>query len=520
MRLTKALHRCVRRCGDERGFTVLLALFVLVITTMLLGGAYFAVFNDTALSRNDLDQKRAYAAAQAGIQVYNYDLNQNINFWSLCTPPSGVVPGSTDAGSNETYVTAQLVAVTAPSGTTTCDANNPIATMIEANTSTAAGTFRISSTGTSRGVSRTIIAQYTRTSFLNFVYYTSYEVLDPLAISPPATGCNVHYPTARGPNCVAIQFTSGDVINGPLHSEDWLLVCGTATFGRGPGDRIEAAGHSDEGTGCGDRAIMNGTFVANPPSLGLPPSNAQLVNVVTPAYHFYGATTIVLRNNLMDVTTGGVTTLGMALPTNGVIYVSDSIASACGVSYTPSTPAYAPADANCGNVYISGTYNTTSLTIAASHDIIIKGNILTTPVDGAGKPTGNTLLGLIANGFVRVYHPMTGSRAADGSCNNLTNVTGPGLPITTIYAAILAVGHSFIVDNYDCGSSLGTLTIWGAIAQNYRGPVGTGGGNSGYLKNYRYDDRLAATEPPYFLNPVKTAWVVQRQTECDVVASC
>ena len=74
---------------EERGFTMLLALYILTITTLLLGAAYVAVLTDTHLSRNDLDQKRAYAAAQAGIEQYNYDLNQNPNFWENCTPPSG-----------------------------------------------------------------------------------------------------------------------------------------------------------------------------------------------------------------------------------------------------------------------------------------------------------------------------------------------------------------------------------------------------------------------------------------------
>ena len=89
--------------------------------------------------------------------------------------------------------------------------------------------------------------------------------------------------------------------------------------------------------------------------------------------------------------------------------------------------------------------------------------------------------------------------------------------VSDIYAAILAVNHSFIVDNYGCGAKLGTLNIFGAIAQVYRGPVGTGGGGggTGYLKNYVYDDRLAYSEPPYFLSPTSTAWYVARDTECD-----
>ena len=66
-----------------------------------------------------------------------------------------------------------------------------------------------------------------------------------------------------------------------------------------------------------------------------------------------------------------------------------------------------------------------------------------------------------------------------------------------IYAAILSTSHSFVVDNYNCGkqSQLDRLNIYGAIAQKFRGIVGTTGG-TGYRKNYNYDERLATDEPP------------------------
>ena len=77
---------------------------------------------------------------------------------------------------------------------------------------------------------------------------------------------------------------------------------------------------------------------------------------------------------------------------------------------------------------------------------------------------------------------------------------------------MLAIQHSFIVDHYDCGSALGTLTVNGAIGQKFRGAVGTFGGGTGYLKNYNYDDRLRYVSPPHFLDPVESAWHVQRET--------
>jgi hypothetical protein len=75
-----------------------------------------------------------------------------------------------------------------------------------------------------------------------------------------------------------------------------------------------------------------------------------------------------------------------------------------------------------------------------------------------------------------------------------------------------------MVQNYDLGpgfDAYGTaqskLTVTGAIAQRYRGPVGTFSGSnlaSGYAKNYNYDQRLKYDSPPKFLDPVASAWEV------------
>ena len=155
MHVSRSANRSAgARAGSERGFTMLLALYVLIITTLLLGAAFVAVLSDTAPARNDLDQKRAYAAAQAGIAQYDYDLNQNPNFWESCPAPSGPV-GATDSGSLENYTIRAVPATN--SGYSSCSTSNPITSMIEASGTPAAGSFRIASTGTSNKVSRTLL---------------------------------------------------------------------------------------------------------------------------------------------------------------------------------------------------------------------------------------------------------------------------------------------------------------------------------------------------------------------------
>jgi hypothetical protein len=85
-----------------------------------------------------------------------------------------------------------------------------------------------------------------------------------------------------------------------------------------------------------------------------------------------------------------------------------------------------------------------------------------------------------------------------------------------IDAAILSLKHSFIADNHACGNAMGKLTVNGAIAQKYRGTVGTGTATtytSGYVKDYWYDDRLKYRTPPFFLQPTSSSWNVVRFNE-------
>jgi hypothetical protein len=62
--------------------------------------------------------------------------------------------------------------------------------------------------------------------------------------------------------------------------------------------------------------------------------------------------------------------------------------------------------------------------------------------------------------FAQVYHPV------DASGTNLSDtVHGTGrFRDPEIHAAILALQHSFLVQNYDEGAQLGTITVNGVIA--------------------------------------------------------
>jgi hypothetical protein len=277
-------------------------------------------------------------------------------------------------------------------------------------------------------------------------------------------------------------------------------------------------------------------------SIEPPPGDEELKHIVEPAYEFTGRTEVILEGGTMTIKSHvlnketGVeeekVSVGVAYPPNGVIYVKQE---SCPEAYSPygPKPGYNE-DTKCGNVYVHGEYFD-SLTIASENDVIINGNI-TTPNTG-GVPNTNALLGLIANNFVRIYHPVKQFYTANkGKCNGSDKLNAKGeceytdnaaecdapnasedLNNPTIYAAMLAVKHAVIVDNYICGlPELGNLNVYGAVAGLYtNGFTGEFSGSSiihGYPYDANYDDRLQVEEPPHFLNPIEASWFVQRET--------
>jgi Tfp pilus assembly protein PilX len=412
MRLN-ALRNLRRAAAREEGFTMLFALLALFVSSLLVAAALTSANGDIRLSRKTTAQNKAYYAAVAGVNRYQYELSSNPNYWIECPslPKTGSpikVPETTDE-----EFTVKTLSSTSHSACTANSTTNKQTSILE-TTGTASGTFRILSTGTSNGTTRSIVATFTHPGFLNYVYLSNYEILDPTAQNPVPTHCEEYYAQrvidgVTG-ECGTIVWAQKDKVNGPMHTNDAAAMCAVGTnkptFGRAghsPPDKIEInGGHYDGGSGCNDEVTFNGTYLTGGPTLLPPETDNELLE--SAGYKFSGKTTIVLKSgtpNTMTVTESKGTTTKV-FPTSGVIFVENSASTGCS-KYTPYGSNYTT-DTGCGNVYVSGTY-TESLTIAAANDVIVNGNLTTTTETG-GRPTGAATLGLIATNFVRVYHPV------------------------------------------------------------------------------------------------------------------
>jgi Flp pilus assembly protein TadG len=506
---------------DEEGValvTTLLATFALL--TLLAAMMAYAI-GSQPLSRRDQDWNAALAAANAGVDDYIFRLNQNGNYW-LYTKAS-------PDPANQAFTQFVSVAGPANEGKYMYD---PDASQIKVD-----GTIKLTVTGKVRKALRTVKVTLRRRSFIDYLYFTNYETMDPALytgnpFTPPQAqvACAKHYYEGRDPQCTTIYFYSRDTINGPLHSNDAINVSGTPTFN---GDTStswnDPAGKRylpNPCPGCAPKFKNPGDPKFLPP-LTMPPSNSaiKLETNAPPTGSggclYTGPTKIVLNSNgTMNVTSFFTKVSNCAkgnnvpLPNDGVVYVQNVPSTPGDPNYTAGCPVgsgnplgypiagdittYACRD---GDAFISGTLKG-QLTIASEHSIIVIANM-----QYANGVAGNDLLGLVANNYVEVYHPVNSSGQNLPAGNVFKNAS--------IQAAILSVQHSFRVQNYsqpnDCSDPLGVLSITGAIAQQYRGIVGTFSGNSscsGYDKNYVYDQRLKYLEPPHFIDPVASAWGV------------
>jgi hypothetical protein len=498
----------------EQGIALLVVLMALAAGSALAAVVLSAAGADLPFAKASQDRKQAYAAAEAGLEYYMFQLSENNDYWALCDTgpgPSPSVPnpvnqertGGADTRrwrampDGKSKYTIELL----PAEGTTCTVGP---TAHEDMLDVESGTFRIRATGRAGAVTRTIVTTLRRRSFLDYIYFTDYETRDPTQYPDTDDADwaaeNCAKPRASRPSgCVAIQFASDDEINGPFHTNDDILSCGGTTFGRDENDHIESGKGWQNAPGCNGEPNFEGTWMPGSSPLNVPPTNAGLASIAVPQYTYTGKTTILLKGTTMDVTTGTppVQTTSVPLPPNGVIYVNNG---SCSGTKTPLLQRYDDPP-GCAVVYLSGTYSK-SLTIASANDIVITGDV-------RRDTNTDTVLGLIANNNVRVYHPVTRTNWDDvGSCTNANGTMNN----VTIDAAILALTHSFTVDNYACGDALNRLNVTGAIAQKFRGAVGTTR-RTGYLKNYVYDDRLKYRSPPYFLDPVQAAWKVNRSNE-------
>jgi len=134
-------------------------------------------------------------------------------------------------------------------------------------------------------------------------------------------------------------------------------------------------------------------------------------------------------------------------------------------------------------VYTQGTLKG-KVTLHSAEEVEIMGDL--TYASNPKNANSTDLLGIVSEGDVIVdddAHKASGSKDLE------------------INGSIMALDKSFKVEDYYYGNSRGTLKLYGGLQQKERGPVGTFGGGSvqsGFSKDYSYDERFSKMIPPFY----------------------
>ncbi len=423
---------------DEKGFfSTAIVVSILAMASIMSIALLLTTNVDVSNTKQDeLVQKSLYIA-EAGINNYLWKMNQDENYYKTTVDPAQKGWVTYQDGSYSLSVTQT------PS--------RP-GVILEST----GRIVNVQSGGSTDTVSRKVKVRIQKKSFVHYLYFTDYETVE-------GTGDN-------------IWFITGDIIRGPLHTNDGISIDGSPIF------KGKVTTSRTIYKKSGSNPDFQQGYEENVQPLEIPTTNQELKTwALVNGYYYYGQTTIsFLSSGSLNITNNNSLSTGptgiVSMPSNGVIYIDGQAGSKF--------------NSTNGDAYVSGTL-AGKLTIGTKNNIYITDNVLY-------NDPNSDVLGLIAENYVFINH-----RDKYGNDVAPTNIE--------IDAAVFAINHSFGYEDYAYDVK-GTLTVKGAIAQRYRGPVGTfywsGTKASGYSKNYWYDERMLYTQPPHFIEPLNSGFEV------------
>jgi hypothetical protein len=227
------MHRLLallRRHDDDRG-VALAAVIGIGMVVMILAATMVGIATSGAVkTTSDRDYANAMAAAYAGLAEYQSRVNGD-NTYATKYGDAGQAFSTGDVFPSKTGGNPAFTSwVTVPDSS---GAGGPSSYRYAVDNSIFGqqGIVRVQVTGRAGTTTRTLVANVKPDGFSNYLYWTDYESGD-----PDITGedCRNVYqnatftaPSIGGkPVCSRIQFQDGDTLNGPIRSNDVMLICG------------------------------------------------------------------------------------------------------------------------------------------------------------------------------------------------------------------------------------------------------------------------------------------------------
>jgi hypothetical protein len=234
---------------NQQGAAIIIVLLLGLIAIALVSAMMLFASTSTPLARNDQNWNGSLASAEAGIDDYLYRLSKDSSYWQKSTDATNaaLVPAGATTSLGEEV----------PGGST----ESRFRYSVTPPSVTLNGTIKLRVTGLVRKSKRTVEATLRRDGFLDYLYFSKFETVDPdsYASSPQTkawadANCKDRYayqignpgdPLYTAPRdttgdnsttspttwaCNEIVWVTGDTLDGPLHTNDALRISGNPVF--------------------------------------------------------------------------------------------------------------------------------------------------------------------------------------------------------------------------------------------------------------------------------------------------
>ena len=249
--LARTLRR-LRRDDSERGIALASVIGLGMVLLLLSVTMVSIAVSGSIKSRSDSDWNAAIAAAYAGVEDYKSKLANNNAYSQYGARVTSFSTGSTFTGTDGNRAFGA-----GPTGTWATVGDGTDASYryeVDNSSYSTKGSLRLRATGRVGDTTRSVVADLKQDGFIDYVYFTDYEMSDPVFSSSECRDA-YEWAVSSRPNCTSIQFAKGDVIDGPLHTNDTMVVCGgtqfkgvTTTASTRPNRYVAATGTTCTGT--------------------------------------------------------------------------------------------------------------------------------------------------------------------------------------------------------------------------------------------------------------------------------
>ncbi|GAA1156808.1 pilus assembly PilX N-terminal domain-containing protein [Nocardioides aquiterrae] len=245
------MTRPPRARSRDEGSALIMVMGAMTVAVLMVSVALSYAMQTSGTAQHATAWNQAFAAAEAGVDDFLARLNKDDNYWQD-TPAKGHVhlgdvhwDARWDCANDALQRAFDVPHAPCGWGAGTEPGWAPVNGSptsrfhydVDVSSTPVNGTIGLVSTGRVGTVTRTIQVTLRRGGFGEFLYATTYETTDPADYADPVAKyaqCAKYYWAGRR-GCEDITFIGGDKLNGPVHSNDSILMTdGSGTSPKGP----------------------------------------------------------------------------------------------------------------------------------------------------------------------------------------------------------------------------------------------------------------------------------------------